>query len=209
MQSELAQTIVEQLRERLGGTVSASAKAQIREQVQAAVKGGTKNAESHQLYLQGLFYLHQFSWDNVVKAQRDLERAQSSWTRPSRLHGRPCRGWARSAGEAPRRTREFEDGFALARRAADRAVALEPELPSAHLARMRVQMWKDFDWKGAAQSLRGAQRGAPADADVVNAAAELAYAFGQKEIALDLAQKAVSLDPLNPEPRSVLRKRPG
>ena len=203
MQSELAQTIVEQLRAHLGGTVGASAKAQIRGQVQAAVKGGTKNAEAHQLYLQGLFYLHQFSVENAVKAQRFLERAvvldpafALAWSSLSRA------GAERGAYAST--TRDLEDGFALARRAADRALALEPELPSAQLARMWVQMWNDFDWKGATQSLRRAQRVAPADADVVNAAATLAYSLGQKEIAVDLAQQAVSLDPLNPQPRGVL-----
>jgi tetratricopeptide (TPR) repeat protein len=66
---------------------------------------------------------------------------------------------------------------------------------------MRVQMWSDFDWKGAAESLRRAQKVAPTDADVLAAAAELAYAFGQKEKAVELAQQAVSRDPINAEMR--------
>jgi adenylate cyclase len=57
VQTELAQTIVEQLRGRFGGTDAAStAKEEIQAEVQAAEKGGTKNVEAHQLYLQGRFY---------------------------------------------------------------------------------------------------------------------------------------------------------
>jgi TolB-like protein len=75
VQSELAQTIVEQLRGQLGGTLNASAKAEIEAQVRAAGKGGTKNAEAYQLYLQGIFFLNQFSSDTAVRAADFLERA--------------------------------------------------------------------------------------------------------------------------------------
>src|SRR5713101_2803571 len=54
VQTELAATIVEQLRGQLTGR-DASAKAVVQEQVQIAEKGGTKNVEAHQSYLQGRF----------------------------------------------------------------------------------------------------------------------------------------------------------
>ena len=57
VQTELAQTIVEQLRGQLtGGAVDPAAKAAIQAQVQAAEKGGTKNVEAHEAYLQGRFF---------------------------------------------------------------------------------------------------------------------------------------------------------
>ena len=100
--------------------------------------------------------------------------------------------------------RDVDEGFALARRAADRALKLQPELAAAHLARLIVQMWYDFDWKGAAESLRRAEKVAATDPDVLAAAANVAYTFGQTEKAVELAGQAVSLDPVNAEMRIVL-----
>ena len=56
VQTELAQTIVAQLKGQLtNGAANTNAKAEIQSEVQAAEKGGTKNAEAHQHYLQGRF----------------------------------------------------------------------------------------------------------------------------------------------------------
>src|SRR5262249_56636129 len=59
VQTELAQTIVEQLRGQLTG--GGDAEAVIQEQVQTAEKGGAKNVEAHQHYLQGRFYANRLS----------------------------------------------------------------------------------------------------------------------------------------------------
>src|SRR6266576_854090 len=61
VQTELAATIVEQLRGQLTGGGDAKAKAVIQEQVQTAEKGGTKNVEAHESYLQGRFFANRHS----------------------------------------------------------------------------------------------------------------------------------------------------
>src|SRR5262249_60398525 len=62
VQTELAQTIVEQLRGQLtGGTANPITKADIKAEVHAAEKGGTKNVEAHQQYLQGRFDANRFT----------------------------------------------------------------------------------------------------------------------------------------------------
>jgi TolB-like protein len=196
VQSELAQTIVEQLRGQLGGAANASAHAEIQAQVLAAMRGGTKDAEAYQHYLRGLYLLNQFSPDSAVKATDSLRRAVTldpafalGWATLSRA-GALRAGVGDSKGD-------FNEGLALAREAANRALALAPDLPSAHLARMRVQAWYDFDWKGAAESLRRAQEVAPTDSEVVAAAAQLAYASGQRDNAIALARQATGIDPAN------------
>jgi tetratricopeptide (TPR) repeat protein len=164
------------------------------------VKGGTKNAEAYQLYLQGKSFLNQFSPDSAARAADFLQRAVAldptfalAWAAMSRA-GSVRGGYALTRHDQ-------DEGFVLARRAAERAVALEPELPAAQLAKMRVQTWSDFDWKGAAESLRRAQKVAPTDAGVLAATGELAYAFGEKEKAVESGRQAVARDPVNAEIR--------
>src|SRR5208283_3111913 len=56
LQDEIAQAVVGELRGQLTGeTTSPTASAEIQAQVHSAEKGGTRNSEAHELYLQGLF----------------------------------------------------------------------------------------------------------------------------------------------------------
>src|SRR5256885_1602496 len=76
VQSEIAQTIVEQLRGRLtGGAANPTTKAEIQAEVRAAVKGGTKNVDAHQHYLQGRFYTHRHSEKETDQARGAYQRA--------------------------------------------------------------------------------------------------------------------------------------
>ena len=70
VQAELAQTIVEQLRGQLtGGATDQTGKAQIQAEVRAAEKGGTKNVEAHEAYLQGRFFLNRHSEKEANQAR--------------------------------------------------------------------------------------------------------------------------------------------
>src|SRR6202030_87208 len=76
VQSELAETIVEQLRDQLtGGAADSADKQKIQAEVQAAEKGGTKNVGAHQYYLQGRFYGDRFSENNVGQALTAYQHA--------------------------------------------------------------------------------------------------------------------------------------
>src|SRR6266568_3506826 len=76
VQTELAQTIVGQLSGQLtNGATDPEAKAAIRAQVQAAEKGGTKNVEAHQSYLQGRFYANRHSEKGAGEALAAYQRA--------------------------------------------------------------------------------------------------------------------------------------
>src|SRR6266404_4397699 len=69
VQSELAETIVAQVRDRLpGGTAGPADKEKIQAEVQAAEKGGTKSVEAHQHYLQGRFYRDRHSEKSAREA---------------------------------------------------------------------------------------------------------------------------------------------
>src|SRR3954468_2086472 len=74
VQTELAQTIVGQLRGQLTGA-DAGSKAKIQAEVQAAEKGGTKIVEAHEAYLQGRFFMNRHSEKETDQARVAFERA--------------------------------------------------------------------------------------------------------------------------------------
>src|SRR5256714_5997209 len=76
VQTELAQTIVEQLKGQLtNGAANSTAKAEIQSEVRAAEKGGTKSLEAHEAYLQGRFFINRHSEKETDQARAAFERA--------------------------------------------------------------------------------------------------------------------------------------
>jgi TolB-like protein/class 3 adenylate cyclase len=206
VQTELAQTIVEQLRGRFGGTdADSTAKEKIQAEVQAAEKGGTKNVEAHQLYLQGRFYENRHS-------DKSTREALAAYQRAVELDPGFARAWAGVA-----RTNTWVAGFSTeggqkgldahltsARDAVARALAIEPELSDALYARAWIETNFDFNWSAATQSVSKAMALAPADPNVLIAAANLETALGNTDRAIEIYRKAVELDPVNAQSRSFL-----
>ena len=206
VQTELAQTIVEQLRGRFGETDAGStAKEKIQAEVQAAEKGGTKNAEAHQNYLQGRFYENRNSEKDTGKALAAFQGAVAldpnfalAWAGLGRAHIWYC-NFATEGG-----LKSFDAHLAAAREAIARALALEPDLPDALFARAMIQTNFDFDWKGAGETLRKALTLAPQDPALLAQAGNLALTRGELAPALDFYRRAVAADPVNSQARSYL-----
>src|SRR5438477_2601576 len=206
VQTELAQTIVAQLRGQLtDGAADPAAKAAIQAQVQAAEKGGTKNVEAHQCYLQGRFYTNRHAETSAGEALAAYQRAVEldpafalAWAGLAQTHVWYCEFSSESGRKG------FDAHLASAREAAARALALEPNLPEALLARSEIELNFDFDWKGAAETLRKALALAPADPALRIAAGNLEVARGDMTRAIELYRQAVALDPVNPRARSFL-----
>src|SRR5881397_3957907 len=137
VQTELAQTIVEQLRGRFGGADAGStAKEKIQEEVQAAEKGGTKNLDAHQLYLQGRFYENRHSEKSAREALAAYERAVAldtgfalAWAGVAQTH-LWLAGFSTEGGQ-----KSFDAHLVAARDAAARALSIEPDLTNGLLAR--------------------------------------------------------------------------
>lgn len=198
VQSEIAQTIVAQLHAKLDGSA-------IAQQVQQAVRGGTKNPEAYEQFLQGRYYMNRFSVADFEKARGFLERASQldpnfplAWAALSQV-------WTLQTGWSDKLTRpQFDAGLVRAREAADRALQLDPDLPEALTARFSIQFLYDFDWKGGAETIERAQALAPSDPLILISAAEVAGVFRDYGRAVDLARQAVSLDPVNAQVRVYL-----
>ena len=206
VQTELAQTIVAQLRGQLtGGAAAPAEKEKIQAEVQAAEKGGTKNVEAHQQYLQGRFYENRSSAKSIGQALAAYQRAVEldpafalAWAGLAQTHTWYC-NFSTEGG-----LKSFDAHLAAARDATARALALEPNLPDALFARAMIQMNFDYDWKGAAETLRKALAVAPQDPALLAQAGNLAAAREETAPALDFFRRAVAADPVNATYRSYL-----
>jgi adenylate cyclase len=206
VQTELAETIVAQVRDRLTGGAAASAdKQKIQAEVQAAEKGGTKNVDAHQLYLQGRFYENRHS-------EKSAREALAAYQHATELDPGFALAWAGVAGthvwlaafSTQGGQKTFDANLSSARDAVTRALSIEPNLPEALLARGSIETNFDFNWNGAAQTLSKALALAPADPNIVIAAGNLEIARGNMDRAIELYRKAVDLDPVNPQARAFL-----
>jgi adenylate cyclase len=206
VQTELAQTIVEQLRGRFDGADPRStAKEKIHAEVQAAEKGGTKNVDAHQLYLQGRFYENRHSEKTAREALVAYQHAVEldpgfalAWAGVAGTNGWLA-AFATEGGQ-----KAFDAHLSSARDAVTRALSIEPDLPEALLARGSIETNFDFNWNAASQTVSKALALAPADPNVLIAAANLELARGNTDRAIELYRKAVELDPVNAQARGFL-----
>jgi eukaryotic-like serine/threonine-protein kinase len=202
VQDDIAQAVVKELRTTLmGETADSKASGEARAEVAEAAKGRGESSEAHRLFLQGRYLIDRLSRGENERGIAYLRQALEldpthalAWATLSRaLSNAAGYGWG-----------TFEDGYRLAREAAERAVAVEPGLAEGHAMLGRIQMFHDWDWSSADASLRRALELAPASADAVNGIAALARTLGRTDEALRLSRKAVELDPLSPVSYAVL-----
>jgi serine/threonine protein kinase/tetratricopeptide (TPR) repeat protein len=156
--------------------------------------GGDLNA--YDAYLHGRFYY-------LRNSQADLRKAIDYFTTATTLDPQYAQAsaWASQAWVAL--ASQFLDGvpaqqgYDTARKTADAALALAPDLAGAHLARGMVLQTVDFDWRGAEAEYRRAVQLAPEDSQAKQRLGYMLATLGQMNEAVDLTRQALTIDPLN------------
>jgi TolB-like protein/Tfp pilus assembly protein PilF len=195
VQDDIAQSVVQELRERLlGKPVEGAEAAKVIAEVQAASKGRTENPEAFRLYLQGNFFRDKLTQESAARAVECYEQALNLDPEYAMAWAGLSRAVSDLAGQnwIPR-----VEGYERARTAAQRAVTLEPTLPEAHTALGWVLGWYDWNWKAAETAFRRALELAPGSTLALNGAATFFGNLGNLEQAVALFRRAVQLDPLN------------
>src|SRR6185503_621532 len=189
------QAVVKELRTTLlGEAADSKASGEIKADVAAAAVGRGEDPEAHRLFLQGRFLVHRATHGDNRRGIEHLRRALDLNPRHARAWA--TLSWAETLGGITGMS-DLEQAIAHARDAACRALELEPELAEAHLAMGTMQLWYDFDWKGAEASLHHALERAPGSAEVFQSLGILANNLGRPEEALSRCLQAVELDPLS------------
>jgi TolB-like protein/Tfp pilus assembly protein PilF len=151
--------------------------------------------EAYNALLRGRFYC-------LRDTEADDRKAIESYTQAIELDPRYALAWSQLArcwtglGENFLAGALAQEAYAKARAAADRALALSPELADAHIARGYLLRVADFDWHGAEMEYRRAVALAPNDGSAkLNLALQLAT-FGEVERAIELTRQALATEPL-------------
>ncbi len=184
------------VQDEIARSVAGALKVELFGQQAVAASGPARNVnvEAYNAYLQGRYFYERGS-------QADLEKAVGYYEQAIRLDldfALPWAGlsetrqWQAGQGWVP-----MAEGYRQTRVAAERALALDPNLAAAHAALGSVQVWWDWDWAGADASLKRALALEPRNANVLRAATELARTLGRFEEGLALGRRAAELDPLS------------
>jgi Flp pilus assembly protein TadD len=195
VQDDIARSVVEGLREMLLGTTRDSAAiSKVSKEVAEAARGRSANPEAYRLYLQGRYLVDRLSAPDITRGiecllaaialDPDFALAHAALSTAHTYEG----AWG---------LRTPQDGTTLARAAAQRSLALEPDLVEGLLALGTIQMWHDWDWAGARASLGRALKLAPGKPEVSRDHGLLMYMLVRFEEAAIHGRRAIELDPLN------------
>jgi TolB-like protein/Flp pilus assembly protein TadD len=151
--------------------------------------------EAYNAFLQGRFYFFR-------NTEADQGKAIEFYTQATELDPRYALAWSELSRAWTLLGNEFLEGapaqeaYAKARAAADHALALSPDLASAHLARGDVLQFADFDWRAAEAESRRATELAPNDGNAKFFLGHQLATFGKVEQAIELTREALTTEPL-------------
>ncbi len=160
---------------------------------QPLVADSTKNPKAHEFYLRGLALL--------AARGPGLREARDSFQQATKLDDSYAQAWAELAITDLLLPSYGLDTFAAAlprgEAAAQRALSIDPNLASAHIAVGLAETIR-FHWPEADLAFRRALVLAPGDAEAVNQYAQFLATVGQLQPALREIERAEQLDPLSP-----------
>jgi serine/threonine protein kinase/tetratricopeptide (TPR) repeat protein len=195
VQDDIAQSVVKELRTTLlGEEADSDASGAAKAEVAKAAKGRATDPEAHRLYLLARHLIDRFTREDLAKAIEYLKQAlvldpeyALAWAVLGRMRTREAgMGWVQP-----------EEGWRRAREAVERALSLEPDLAEGHAALAYIQLYSDWNWRGAEASIRRAMELAPGSATVLRYAGTLADTLGHVDEAIELHRRSVEQDPLS------------
>jgi TolB-like protein/Tfp pilus assembly protein PilF len=153
------------------------------------------NLEAYNALLQGRFYYPRGT-------EADIRRAIEFFAQATQLDPHYALAWSELSRALNILSGNYlvgaaaQEANAKAREAADRALALSPNLAAAHNARGDLLQLVDFDWRGAEAEYRRALELSPNDAQAkFNLGAQLAI-YGEMDQAIELTRQGLVTEPL-------------
>ena len=153
------------------------------------------DADAYRAYLSGQYRLTRPSAASARQALADFRRALDRDPTCARAYAAMANAYRTLVATADA---DPGDAFARAQALVDRALALDPQLPEAHLVRGWIAFWHDWDWPASEASFRRAIELNPSLADAHFGYAHLLRNIGRAQEARAQAREAMALDPMSP-----------
>jgi len=202
VQDDIAQSVVKELRTTLlGETPDSQTSGEAQAEVARAAEGRSANPESHRLYLEAWYFIERFTADGVRKGMAQLEQALALDPKNALAWVAQARGYLWQAGYG------FVDppqGAKLAHQAAEKAVALVPNLSEAHHVLGSVLAFYEHDWVAGEKSLRRALELSPSSAVALFGMGQYLHFRARNAEAEQYFLRALEADPLSSRAYSAL-----
>ena len=163
------------LQEEIARAITSELKVRLLTSNVATVAERNPNTEAYNDYLQGRYFFERRSVEDLDKATYYYEQAIN--LDPGYARAWSGLAWVRMSQADSANGLSFEDGYRLAREAAQHALQLDPNLAEAHAAIGRIKRTNDWDWTGADQSFQKAIVLEPQNTIVLVGAFSLALAW--------------------------------
>ena len=185
-QDEIAGRVVEELKVELLGAPPTSRAA---------------NPDAYNLALQAQYLGRQFTPEALNQSVALYEEAvrldpdyAAAWADLSRAYRR----------QASQGLRSFDEAYALARKAAFRALSIDATNVAAHRGLAFIARNYDRNFAAAARHFQNALSMGPPDADTISGAGSMVGSLGRVEQAIVMAEYAVTRDPVSPTAQTYL-----
>jgi len=158
-----------------------------------ATNASTKSVEAHNAYLQGHFYFARRNVEDYRKAITFFDQATRLDPDYALAYAERSEAWT-YIGDL--NTEQKKDAWAAAKRDAEKAVAVGPNLAEAHAALGWVRFFVEWKFAEGLAELRRAKELAPANPTANDLLARVLVYLGQIQEGEKLARQAIELDPL-------------
>jgi tetratricopeptide (TPR) repeat protein len=179
IQDEIAREVVKALKIQLLGEAPSAA---------------STNIEAYKLYLRGKHFA-------TLGTREALESSVTAYREAIALDANFAPPWEGLStvvsSQGYRGFTDMQEAMKASRQAAMRALELDDTLAEAWLALARIQFYYDWDWSRAEVTMRTALKYGSQNAPVLRDVGWIALTLGEAERALEFAQLAVDLDPLD------------
>jgi len=183
VQAEIAKSVAEQMKVKLLG-----------ERQQSDAAPSNENLAAHNAVLQADFYFQQLTPESVRRAIQFLEEAVRLDPNYALAYAKLSQAWRQYAASFA--TDDAQKAYAEARRAAEKAISLAPDLPEVRMAVGLLAFTPDLDFRAAEKEFRRVLEYAPNHAAAKTYLGAMLSAQGQLAEAEQICREAVSLDPL-------------
>ena len=183
VQEEIAKSVAEQMKVKLLG-----------EKARSDAVPSNQNPAAHNAILQSDFYFQQQTAESIQKAISFAQEAVRLDPNYALAYAKLSQAWRQFGASFA--TANTEEAYEEARKAADKAASLAPDLVEVRKAIGWVSMTPALDFRAAEKEFRRALELAPGDAGAKNALSYALMAQGRLAEAEQTCREAILLDPL-------------